>query len=123
MIKLKWFFKNRNGYYYELNTINLEQPHFDRLHGVYVVWYCDSSSPVIVYTGQGMIKKRFKAHRCNKRIQKYAADNTLYATWAKIGKNGRTGVEAYLHKKLKPIVPKRAPTAVPIPVNLPWEEN
>lgn len=86
MTQVEWFVKDRNDYYYELNTYDLEQPYFDKLHGVYVVWYFDRSSLVIVYAGRGMIKKRLKAHRRDKRIQKHASNNTLYVAWAEIRK-------------------------------------
>ena len=121
MTRLNWVLKDPNDYYYKLNTLDLTHSHFDNLLGVYVVWYSGLSSPVIVYAGRGMIKNRFYAHRNDDRIQHYASNNILYATWAMVIKRYRAGVEAYLHQELNPLVLERATTAVPIPVNLPWD--
>ena len=122
MAQLNWV-KDPNDYYYKLNSVDLTHQHFDRLWGVYVIGYFGPSSRVIVYVGRGKIKDRFQAHRNDDRIQYYAsnASNILWATWAMVSKRYRAGVEAYLHQELDPLVPERAPTAVPIPVNLPWD--
>ena len=121
MTQVEWFVKDPNDYYYNLNALDLTHQHFDHLFGVYIIGYFGPSSRVIVYVGRGRIKDRFQAHRNDDRIQYYASDNILWATWAKISKRYRAGVEAYLHQELDPLVPERAPTAVPIPVNLPWD--
>lgn len=31
MLNLNWYFQDSNNYHYQLNTYNLNQPHFDNL--------------------------------------------------------------------------------------------
>ena len=101
-----------------LNTVNLPHPHFDNMHGVYIIWH-GGTNPKTVYVGKGEIRGRLTAHRNNPEIQRFA-DIGLYVTWARLAENQCDGVESYLISKLNPIVNDQHPSADPVEVNLPW---
>lgn len=102
----------------KLDTVNLVHQHFNNMEGVYVIWH-GGPNPATVYVGSGIIRERLTAHRADARIQAYAA-LVLFVTWAQVPSEQRNGVEAYLMRRLNPIVPERFPTAPSIEVNLPW---
>lgn len=99
-------------------TVNLDHPHFHSLEGVYIIWH-GGQTPWTVYVGQGEIAARLKAHRQNQSILQYSPHG-LFVTWSGVDRLSRDGVERYLIDNLSPRVVERAPTATPIPVNLPW---
>ncbi len=103
-----------------LNTVNLENSHFDGLEGVYIIWH-GGATPATVRVGQGAIKDRLSAHRNDPEVQAYEG-LVLYATWASVTAADRDGIEAFLAEQLDPKVGDRFPAREPIEVNLPWRE-
>lgn len=102
-----------------LNTVKLDDPHFNGMEGVYIIWHGGQHAST-VRVGQGIIKERLRAHRLDSEIQAYN-NNTLYVTWASVSLDNRDGVEKYLADRLNPLVGDRFPDRQPIPVNLPWD--
>lgn len=95
-------------------TVNLNDPHFAVLEGVYIIW--QGNGPVI-RVGQGLIRERLASHRNDTQIRQYP---NLYAAWADVPRVSRDGVERYLANVLSPRVGLVFPATVPISVNLPW---
>jgi len=101
-----------------LDIVNLDDPFFDNLEGVYIIWHGgDPASTIIV--GQGNIREKLTAHRNDSRIYTY---NLLgvFVTWASVPEAYRDGIEVYLAQKLNPELGERLPNLTPIEVNLPW---
>ena len=121
MLTLNWFGRDSNNREHQLFGVDLSDPHFDDLEGVYIIWRAHGITPVSVYAGQGIIKNRLYAHRNDPRIFQYNSRiKPLYVAWAEVSWGHRTGVEMYLHNELTPLVgepPQGNPT--PVRVNLP----
>ncbi len=116
-MKLKWI-KCTGDEWCPLKTVDLQNSHFDRLEGVYIIWHA-GSNPANVRVGQGVIRDRLAAHRNDKDVQAFA-DLTLYVTWASVSSAQLDGVEAFVANKMDPKVGERFPDRKPIEVNLPW---
>lgn len=101
-----------------LNTVDLSHEHFDKMEGIYIIWY-GNTERTVVRVGQGIIKDRIAAHRKDKDIQAYKHYG-LYVTWASVAEKYRDGVEAFLADELDPLVGDRFPDRKGIKVNLPW---
>ena len=56
-MQLKWN-KCTNDKWCPLNTVNLEDEHFDDMEGVYIIWH-GGQSPKTVRVGQGIVRERF----------------------------------------------------------------
>jgi hypothetical protein len=69
-MKLSWN-KCKGGIWCSLNTVDLEDSHFDGMEGVYVIWH-DGQTPKTVRVDQGIIRDRLAAHRTDKEIQFYS---------------------------------------------------
>lgn len=102
-----------------LLRVNLDDPYFDGLGGVYVIWY-GGADPRAVRVGQGAIRDRLQAHRRDPAIRVYQWRG-LYVTWAQVAAAYRDGVERYLADQLRPVLGQKYPDAAPIPVNLPGQ--
>jgi len=100
----------------QLNLINLNSEHFDNLLGVYVIW---SGNDVkrIISVGQGAIRDRLIDMQINKKVRGYGPG--LFVTWAEVPKASLEGVEAFLCKKLNPLVHQNITCLDFINVNLP----
>ena len=121
MLTLEWYYRDSFNQSHRLFDVDLSNPHFDDLEGVYVIWFAYGFIPQAIYVGQGIIKNRLYAHRNNPDILQYRTQtNPLYVTWAEVPWVHRTGVETYLHEELNPLVgePPRG-NPIPIRVNLP----
>ena len=114
---LNWI-KCNEGEWCHLDGINLDNQHFDDLEGVYIIWY-DDFGPVTVYVGQGTIRDRLAVHRRDK-VQEFIHTGIL-VTWAIALESLRDGIEAYLARKLNPLIGSRHPDCTEIEVNLPWK--
>ncbi len=114
---LQWI-KCTNGVWCSLPNLNLADPHFTGLEGVYVIWH-GGDTPRTVYVGQGEIANRLTEHRSDPRVLLYQG-NGLLVTWAAISQQYRSGAERYLSDQLNPLVGERRPEVEPVPVNLPW---
>ncbi len=116
-MNLSWI-KCQGDVWCKLSTVNLSHEHFNLMHGVYIIWH-GGVSATTVRVGQGNIRERLTAHRNDPDVQAYAL-HTLYVTWASVLSVSRDGVEAFLAKRLQPLVGERFPTVPPIDVILPW---
>ncbi|SRR5713226_6742181 len=101
-----------------LNTVNLQNNHFDNLEGVYVIWH-GGEHPATVRVGQGVVRDRLAAHREDRDVQA-SSHFGLFVTWAQVSSAQRDGVEKFLADSLNPKVGERFPNRAPIAVNLPW---
>jgi hypothetical protein len=116
---LNWT-KRKDGKWFKLGNVNLADPHFIDLEGVYMIWYRDEKHTV-VHVGQGKIKEKLSDHQTDPRIMVYKSHG-LYVSWAMVLPQYRHGIERYLFEKLKPIVGFRYPNVPAIQVNLPWDQ-
>ena len=98
-----------------LDDVDLSNPHFDNLDGVYVIWGYNGRC---VRVGQGNIRDRLGKHRNDPKIQQYKHLG-LKVTWAKVPSADRDSVETYVANQLNPLVGERFPNVWPNPVNLP----
>ncbi|MXY54447.1 MAG: hypothetical protein F4Y86_18220 [Gammaproteobacteria bacterium] len=93
-------------------------------HGVYVVWH-GGDEPETVLVGQAFfvtVGEQLARLRDDERLLAYA-DHGLFVTWAEVkDADLLDGVERYLGDRLEPLE-GRVPDAVPLPVNLPWDEE
>ena len=128
---LNWNYRDSGKNRHELDNVDLNSDVFNKLDGVYIIYYQVgrwASSVITVYVGQGTIKERLHAHRDDPRIQQFGNNTlrgiqeTLYVTWADVpSKDKRNRIEKFLHDKLNPSVNEISPAVPPQPVNLPWE--
>lgn len=102
-------------------SLDLEDPHFNDLGGVYIIWHRGKGlvKSATVRVGQGDIKDRIATHRNDPKILAYK-NYGLYVTWAFVLPTFRDGVERYLANSLRPKVGDVFPSVMPISVNLPW---
>jgi len=112
-MNLDWI-KYPDGNWCNLLGLNLDDPHFNNMDGVYIIW---SDKGYVVRLGQGTVKDRIRDHRVNQLILKHP---TLYATWAQVPVTYRGRVERYLADALKPVIGNAFPQEPPLQVNLPW---
>ncbi len=102
--------------------IDLSNPCFEKLHGVYVVWYPPSEKcgeGRVVCAGQGFIRNKIAAHREDPTLTRYSCHRPL-VTWAEVDQSHRESVAAYLNATLKPMHGEFHGHAVQTLVNLPW---
>ncbi|NOR44520.1 MAG: hypothetical protein GQ534_02955 [Candidatus Delongbacteria bacterium] len=118
-MKLFWN-KCENDMEYKLESVDLNDKHFDDLSGVYVIW-TNVNDRSVIRVGQGNISKWLYKHRNDPNIIKYKKDGTLLVSWAAVPDGLQEGVEAYLAHKLRPLEGVRFPIDCLIPVNLPGE--
>jgi hypothetical protein len=116
---LEWF-KCFGDNWCDLLEINLDNNHFNEMRGVYIIW-CEGKKPAVLRVGQGNIREHLLWHK-NDYVLAAFRQYGLYATWTKVQELECSGVERYLGETLKPVIGSRLPEAVPIKVNLPWEE-
>lgn len=110
--------KYENGQWCKLESLNLEQGHFDNMSGVYIIWQ-EASNRRYIYVGQGFIKERLGDHRRNWKEQGIDT-STFYVTWASVYDEYKDGIELFLANILFPDFGGRFPRKPPIPVNLPF---
>jgi hypothetical protein len=115
---MKLFWTNCKNGFINLKTLNLNDPHFDNMIGVYIIWH-GGQYPAVVRIGQGIIKDRLAKHREDKEILAYQ-EYGLYVTWASVPREFLDGVERFLGNITKPKVGSLFPDVVPLTVNLPW---
>ena len=101
----------------ELFAINLNDPHFDDLQGVYMVWL-GGNKPAAICAGSGLIREQLAERRAQPELQALR-DKSLLVTWAKVDPLVSKGVERWLLENLRPKVANRIPDSLPVEVNLP----
>ncbi len=115
-LKVHWN-RVQGGAWAEFFAVNLDDPHFEGLEGVYVVWR-GGASPAAVAVGEGALRENLKARRAEPGVASQRGA-TLFVTWAKVEAVARPGVTRYLLEALKPQFGPAAPAAAPVEVNLP----
>lgn len=98
-------------------SVDLDDPHFHGLEGVFVVWK-GGSQPAAISVGQGELREALRAQRENPAIEAFRGQ-PLFVAWAKVERSSRPGVTRFLMETLKPKVAGPPPSAPPIDVNLP----
>lgn len=92
--------------------------------GVYVIWSedPDGSRKTAVYVGQGKpVSDCLARHRSETAVTRHGRNGKiLRATWTRVRKNERGGVEHYLADTLQPFEGDRRSDDDPVLVNLPW---
>lgn len=101
----------------ELYAVNLDDPHFDKLEGVYMVWL-GGNKPAAICAGSGLIREKLAERRATPELMALR-DKSLLVTWAKVDAIACKGVERWLLENLRPKVPNRIPDSLPVEVNLP----
>ncbi len=101
----------------EFFAVDFDDPHFEGLEGVFVVWQ-GGSQPAAISVGLGALRKELKAQRSDPAIAAYRG-KPLFVAWAKVEKIARAGVARFLYETLKPRTLMTVPSAAPIDVNLP----
>ncbi len=101
----------------ELYAVNLDDPHFDNLEGVYMVWL-GGNKPAAICAGSGLIREKLAERRAEPELQALR-DKSLLVTWAKVDTVVRKGVERWLLENLRPKIPNKVPETLPVEVNLP----
>ena len=114
---VNWIKCNREKWYNLLN-LDLSDPHFEGLVGVYIIWH-GGNNPATVRIGQGVIRDRLAKHKQDPEILRYQ-EYGLFVTWAQVPEQYLDGVERYLGEVLNQIVGSRLPDVSPIRINLPW---
>lgn len=116
-LHLRWN-QSQDGRWCDLDRLNLEHAHFDRMEGVYVIWYGGPNGRVVA-VGQGAIRERLKAHRADPRLESYRPLN-LIVSWAVVSADLRAGVERFLAESYRPLVSDGIPDhgVLPVAVNL-----
>lgn len=108
--------KYESGNWCNLFTLNLDDPHFNNMEGVYIIW---APGSYVIRVGQGFIRDRLKAHKVDPEILRHKI-TTLFVTWASVTPFLRDGVERFLGETLRPVVGTSFPDVVANHVNLPW---
>jgi len=101
----------------ELYAVNLNDPHFDNLEGVYMVWL-GGNKPAAICAGSGLIREKLAERRAAPELMALR-DKSLLVTWAKVDAIASKGVERWLLENLRPKVANRIPDSLPVEVNLP----
>jgi type II secretory ATPase GspE/PulE/Tfp pilus assembly ATPase PilB-like protein len=101
----------------ELYAVNLNDPHFDNLEGVYMVWL-GGSKPAAICAGSGLIREKLAERRASPELM-LLREKSLLVTWAKVDGIASAGVERWLLENLRPKIPNRIPDSLPVEVNLP----
>ena len=101
----------------DLFSVDLEDPHFEGLNGVYMAWL-GGSTPAAICVGSGAIRDKLLELRGAPAVMPYRG-KALLVTWAKVEEGSRSGIERWLLDTLRPKIALASPDASPIEVNLP----
>jgi hypothetical protein len=114
---LHWI-KCKGDVWGNLNTVNLNHPHFNNLYGVYIIWH-GGPKPATVLVGRGYFREQLSALRSDRNVQFFQSLG-LYVTWAVVAPTSCDSVVRWLVQRLRPKLTIDYPLAVPLSVNLPW---
>ena len=125
LLMLSWATCGDDGHWCDFLRLKLDSDSLSK-GGVYVIWSEDAggSRKVAVYVGQGKpVADCLARHRDEVTITRHGRNGrVMRATWAKVRKEERGGVERYLADALRPLEGDRWSSDSPIPVNHPWRE-
>jgi|GEM_PF-4583406 len=100
-----------------LDQLNLNDPSFNDLFGVYVLW----SSKEILKVGSGRIRDEIQKDKTNREITE---QDGLMITWAGVEPDKTESVKKYLISLLKPeMIEPSTLEAIEISANTPWDET
>ena len=74
----------QGGAWADFFAVNLDDPHFNGLEGVFVAWQ-GGTQPAVIAVGQGPVREGLKELRTAPAIALYRG-GTLFTTWAKVEK-------------------------------------
>jgi hypothetical protein len=119
VLNLIWS-KCENEQWCRLNSLNLNDKHFELMAGIYIIWRQSGATPLVLRVGQGFIKQRLHQHRWEADIMALSND-VVFVTWAALDAAQRDGAARFLADKLDPAVKSdRQTTGRPLKINLPW---
>ena len=120
-LRLEWQ-KNSEGNWWTLSEAAMEDKQFDKLEGVYVIWYEDQKQ-VALRVGQGHIRDCIVKERNNDEMWEHAQQYEIYVTWAKVGPKYREVVAKHIAEAAKPEVERGHLKVRAFVVNLPWYDE
>jgi hypothetical protein len=103
LIELDWQ-KNINGNWNEFWCLDLSNPQFYNLEGLYIIF---DSNKEIVYAGWGIIRDRILVHQADLDFHDYP--EKLFITWAKADYYTQITGSRFLQLKYKPPLNKNLP--------------
>jgi hypothetical protein len=104
-----------------LDSLDLTNPHFDKITGVYIVWYGPNEKGDegrVVCVGQGVIRSKLENLREDPVLARYSCRHPM-VTWAEVDAHHRENVEAYLIGVLNPLHGEHRHNVVQTIVNIP----
>jgi type II secretory ATPase GspE/PulE/Tfp pilus assembly ATPase PilB-like protein len=117
MPSLRVYWNRYGDAWAEFFAVDLDDPHFDGLEGVLVVWR-GGVAPAAIAVGHGVLRETLSALRADPAMESYRGE-TLLASWAKVERIARPGVARYLIENLRPRIAPPPPDATAVEVNLP----
>jgi type II secretion system (T2SS) protein E len=117
---LEWVKQRKAGTerWCNLFEVSLDDPQFDSLDGIYVIWQF-GPTPVLA-VGHGRIREHLERARLDPRFVEKHETSAVYATWARVDPASVQGVQRYLADVLDPAFFRTASgTARALAVNLP----
>jgi hypothetical protein len=123
LLKLSWATCGDDGHWCNFLCLKLDSDSLSK-GGVYVIWSenADGSRKTAIYVGRGKpVADCLARHRGEAAVTRHGGKGrVLRATWAKVGKEERGGVEHYLAEAMQPLEGDRWSSDNPVPVSLPW---
>lgn len=120
-LRLEWQ-KNSEGTWWTLAEAALGDKQFDKLEGVYVIWYEDQKQ-VALRVGQGHIRDCIVKERNNDEMWEHTQQYPIYVTWAQIGRKYREVIAKHIAEAAKPEVKRSHLKSRAFVVNLPWYDE
>lgn len=122
-LKLEWAECGEDRHWCDFLHVRLDSDSLSK-GGVYFIWSENArgSDRTVVYVGKGKpLADPIARHRGEPNITRHGrGGRILRATWARVGKQDRGGVERYLADTLRPVEGSRWSDDTPVAVNLPW---
>ena len=111
---VSWIRSPKNQFYNFLN-LDPEEMGLKGASGVYVIWH-GGLRPEWIYIGHTKnLAAALEAIRLNDEIMDYERHGSLFVTWSEIKQEFQAGVEQYLIKILKPLIPNPKPPDKDVP--------
>jgi hypothetical protein len=110
-----------DGNWFLLDSLNLSDAYFDKIGGVYIVWYGPNEKGDegrVVCVGHGILRSKLDNLRNDPVMERYRRRRPL-VTWAEVDAPHQEQVETYLLGVLNPLHGERHPSVVQTIVNLP----
>lgn len=105
----------------ELFKVDLNHKYLRESSGVFVIWTGSDDNPSVLKVGCGPIPKRLSEIKKELAIQAFKHLG-LFVSWTEMSSIKQKGVELYLINELTPKMQDEVPKAIPVKINLPWDE-